>query len=63
VSGERLYRGAVLSFSIAFVAIGVLVLAITLVNGGGPTSLGFVMGVAFLVVGVGRIWVGSRTGG
>jgi len=60
VSGERVYRGAVRAFSLTFVAIGLLVLAVTLANGGGPASLGFLMGIAFLVVGVGRLWIGSR---
>jgi len=60
VSGERVYRGAVRAFSLAFVAIGLAVLVVTLVNGGGPASVGFLMGVAFLLVGVGRLWLGSR---
>ncbi|HKF81582.1 MAG TPA: hypothetical protein VKB23_01320 [Solirubrobacterales bacterium] len=60
MSGERVYRGAVRAFSLTFVAIGLLVLAVTLANGGGPASLGFLMGIAFLVVGVGRLWIGSR---
>jgi hypothetical protein len=62
VNGERLYRGAVRGFSLVFVAIGLAVLIATLVNGGGPTSVGFLMGIAFLAVGVGRLWVGSRMG-
>jgi hypothetical protein len=60
MSGERVYRGAVRAFSLAFVAIGLLVLVITLANGGGPASVGFLMGIAFLVVGVGRLWVSAR---
>jgi hypothetical protein len=60
MSGERVYRGAVRTFSLVFVAIGLLVLVVTLANGGGPASLGFLMGVAFLVVGVGRLWIGAR---
>jgi hypothetical protein len=60
VSSERVYRGAVRAFSLTFVAIGLAVLAVTLANGGGPASLGFLMGVAFLLVGVGRLWIGSR---
>lgn len=63
MSGERVYRGAVRAFSLVFVAIGLLVLVVTLANGGGPLSLGFLMGVAFLVVGVGRLWIGSKVGG
>jgi hypothetical protein len=60
VSGERVYRGAVRAFSLVFVAVGLLVLAVTLANGGGPASVGFLMGIAFLVVGVGRLWIGAR---
>jgi len=60
VSGERVYRGAVRAFSLAFVAIGLLVLVLTLANGGGPASLGFLLGIAFLAVGIGRLWLGSR---
>lgn len=60
MSGERVYRGAVRAFSLTFVAIGLAVLVVTLANGGGPASLGFLMGVAFLLVGIGRLWLGSR---
>ncbi len=63
MSGERVYRGAVRAFSLTFVAIGLVVLVVTLANGGGPASLGFLMGIAFLLVGVGRLWLGSRTQG
>ncbi len=58
--GERLYRAAVRGFSLVFVAVGIVVLAVTLGNGGGPTSVGFFMGLAFLAVGVGRLWLGAR---
>lgn len=60
MSSERVYRGAVRAFSLVFVAIGLLVLVVTLANGGGPASLGFLMGLAFLLVGVGRLWIGMR---
>ena len=60
MSGERVYRGAVRAFSLVFVAVGLLVLVVTLANGGGPASVGFLMGIAFLVVGVGRLWIGAR---
>jgi len=47
-------------FSLTFVAVGLVVLIVTLANGGGPASVGVLMGIAFLAVGVGRLWVGSR---
>jgi hypothetical protein len=63
VNGERVYRGAVRGFSIAMVAIGAVVLVVTLANGGGPASLGFLLGIAFLGVGAGRLWLAARMGG
>jgi hypothetical protein len=60
--GERVYRGAVTGFSLVFVAVGLIVLVVTLVNGGGPASVGFLLGIAFLVVGAGRLWVNARMG-
>jgi hypothetical protein len=55
-----IYKQAVRVFSAVFVLIGLLVLVVTLANGGGPASVGVLMGVAFLAVGVGRLWVGAR---
>jgi hypothetical protein len=63
VNGTRIYRGAVRAFSIAMVAIGLAVLAVTLAAGGGPASSGFLLGIAFLGVGAARLWLGSRTDG
>lgn len=60
--GERLYRAAVRGFSLVFVAVGVVVLAATLANGGGPASVGFLMGLAFVAVGALRLWLSMRTG-
>jgi hypothetical protein len=56
------YRGAVTGFSTLFVLIGLVVLVVTLVNGGGPLSVGFLMGIAFVVVGAGRLYVNARMG-
>jgi len=59
---ERVYRGAVRAFSLVFLVLGLAILVATLANGGGPLSVGFVMGIAFAAVGVGRLWVSSRMG-
>lgn len=61
-AGERLYRGAVRGFSLVFIAVGLAVLVVTLANGGGPISVGSLMGIAFVGVGAGRLWVGERMG-
>jgi hypothetical protein len=63
VSGERVYRGAVRAFSVAMVAIGLAVLVVTLANGGGPASFGVLIGIVFVAVGAGRLWISARAGG
>ncbi len=60
-SPERIYQGSVRAFSIVFIALGVLLLIATLANGGGPLSVGTLLGIAFLAVGAGRLWIASRT--
>ncbi len=61
-SPERIYHGSVRAFSIVFLVLGVAILITTLAAGGGPLSVGVVMGVAFAAVGAGRLWVSSRAG-
>ena len=61
MSGERAYRGAIKAFSAIFVAIGVALLAMTLAAGGGPASVGFLLGVAFVAIGAVRLW-STRSG-
>jgi hypothetical protein len=60
-SPERIYRGSVRLFSLVFVLLGLGLLAITLAKGGGPFSVGTLLGLAFLAVGVGRLWISART--
>jgi hypothetical protein len=62
VSSDRFYHGAVRAFSLALLAIGIVVLVVTLANGGGPASVGFLLGIAFILVGAGRLWIGTRSG-
>ena len=40
--------------------VGLVILVVTLANGGGPASVGFLMGIAFVAVGVGRLWIALR---
>ena len=60
-SPERIYRGSVRAFSLVFVALGLLILVTTIAAGGGPLSVGTLLGIAFLAVGAGRLWIASRT--
>lgn len=48
---------AVRLFSFVFLALGLVILISTFANGGGPLSTGTFLGVAFLAVGIGRLWL------
>jgi hypothetical protein len=52
-----MYHGSTRALSLVFLALGVLILARTLAAGGGPLSVGVLLGAAFLAVGVARFWL------
>jgi hypothetical protein len=62
-SPERIYSSSVRVFSLVLLALGVAILLSTLLGGGGPASVGFLLGIAFIAVGGGRLWLSSRMGG
>jgi hypothetical protein len=51
----NLYRGATALFGVAFVGIGIALLAVTAASGGG--FLGYVLGLLFVALGVGRLYL------
>lgn len=57
-----MYQRSVQLLSLLFLALGGVLLVTTLVAGGGPASVGFLMGIAFLAVGAGRLWLSARMG-
>jgi hypothetical protein len=59
---ERIYHGSVRAFSVVFVVVGVTILVATLAAGGGPASTGVILGVLFVAVGLGRLWISQATG-
>ena len=60
-SGRRLYDGAVRVLATAMIALGALILVVTVGAGGGPGSLGVVLGLALVGVGAGRLWLATGT--
>jgi hypothetical protein len=60
MSPEGIYHGSVRALSFVMVGLGIAILVLTLASGGGPLSLGILLGAAFVAVGVGRLWVSSR---
>lgn len=59
-SPERIYEGGVRLLSVLFIVLGVAILVVTISAGGGVLALGTFMGVAFVGVGCGRLWLASR---
>ena len=60
--GDGAYGGAVKTFYVAFHAVGVLLLGVTHAKGGGPASMGVLLGVVFVAVGALRLWLAMRIG-
>ena len=52
-----MYDRSIRAFSTLYVVIGIVILAMTISRGGGVTSVGVLIGVAFVAVGVGRYLV------
>ena len=51
------HQTSVRILSFAMLALGLLILISTFANGGGPLSLGTLLGAAFLAVGGARLWL------
>jgi hypothetical protein len=47
-------------FSVVIIGFGIAIVAVTLVNGGGPLSFGVVIGLAFTAMGCGRLYLALR---
>jgi hypothetical protein len=60
---ERIYHGSIRAFSLVFIVLGLALLVTTLAAGGGPLSVGTFLGVVFIAIGVGRLWIATRTRG
>lgn len=63
MSGGRGSEGYVLATRISSVIIlgfGIAILAVTLANGGGPLSTGFLLGLLFVGLGGARLYLATR---
>jgi hypothetical protein len=58
---DQLYRGVTRIFSVVVIGFGVAILVVTLVNGGGPLSAGFWLGLLFTAIGVARLYIALRS--
>jgi len=62
-ANEQLYRAVSRIFAVIIAGFGVTILVVTLVNGGGPLSFGFLLGLVFTGLGAGRLYLSTRTSG
>jgi hypothetical protein len=56
------YRLATRFFSLVIIGFGIAIVVVTLANGGGPLAFGFVIGVVFIAMGAGRLYLAVRDG-
>jgi hypothetical protein len=59
-SGRDIHRSATLLLSAVMAVLGVVILIRTIAAGGGPVSLGVLLGVLFVAAGGGRFYVTWR---
>lgn len=57
---DEVYRGATRLFAAIIVAFGVTIVAITLANGGGIAASGLWIGLIFIALGAGRLYLSYR---
>lgn len=57
---DDLYRGVTRLFAVIIVGFGLAILVVTLANGGGPASTGFLLGIVFVGLGAGRFYLSLR---
>ena len=57
---ERAYRHSTRVLGAALVVLGVAIVVSTLARGGGPLAVGVVVGVAFALLGAGRVYLAHR---
>jgi hypothetical protein len=59
-SGPQLHRATTRLFSVVILALGVAMLVVTIVAGGGVAAKGILLGLLFVAVGAGRLFLAER---
>jgi hypothetical protein len=54
------YRLATRFFSVVIMGFGIAIVVVTLAKGGGPLAFGFLIGLAFVAMGAGRLYLAVR---
>jgi hypothetical protein len=59
-SGPQLHRATTRLFSVVILGLGVAILVVTIAAGGGVAARGVLLGVLFVAVGAGRLYLAQR---
>jgi hypothetical protein len=54
---DEVYRAVTRVFAVLIAGFGAVILVVTLARGGGPTSFGILIGLIFLGLGLGRLYL------
>ena len=57
---DEVYRAVTRLFALLITGFGAAILVVTLARGGGPTSFGILIGLIFMGLGAGRLYLSSR---
>ena len=57
---QRAYSTSTGVLSVLILVVGLAMIGSTLGGGGGPLALGLVLGVMFVLIGAGRIWLARQ---
>ena len=58
---DQLYRAVTRIFSVIIMGFGIAILVVTLANGGSVGSAGLWLGLLFIGIGVGRLYIAMRS--
>ena len=59
---DEVYRAVTRMFAVVVLGFGITIVAVTLVHGGGLTSSGLWLGLIFIGLGAGRLYLALRGG-
>lgn len=58
---DQLYRAVTRLFALVITGFGIAMIVVAIAGGGGPFSLGVVLGVLFAALGAGRLYLSVRS--
>lgn len=60
---DEVYRGVTRLFAVLIAGFGAAIVVVTLANGGGPASIGLWLGLLFVGLGLGRLYLSLKRAG